>query len=66
MRGMSKGINCLRLRFSEFIIVYAFSRLSVGDRTMNLEIYSQKSIASSSRSTTQESTAEPKLGDKLR
>jgi hypothetical protein len=40
MGGMSKGIDCLRLRFSEFIIVYTFCRLALGYGVVNLESYS--------------------------
>jgi hypothetical protein len=40
MGGMSKYIDCLQLRFSEFIIVYAFCRLALGDGEANLESYS--------------------------
>jgi hypothetical protein len=60
-RGMSKGINCLRLRFSEFVTVYA-----LGDGMMNLESYSRKSTARSSRSMTHQSTAKAELGEELR
>jgi hypothetical protein len=66
MEGMSKGINCTRLRFSEFVTVYAFCRLALGDGTMNLESYSHKSTAISSRSMTHQSVAEAKLGEELR
>jgi hypothetical protein len=31
MGGMSKGIDYFRLRFNEFVIVYAFCRLALGD-----------------------------------
>jgi hypothetical protein len=46
MGGMSKGINYLQLRFSEFITVYSFCKLALGDGMVNLESYSQKSTAS--------------------
>jgi hypothetical protein len=66
MGGISKGINCLWLRFSEFIIVYAFCKLSLGGGTTNLESYSWRSTASSSCSTTHQSAAEAELGEELR
>jgi hypothetical protein len=66
MRGMLKRINYLRLRFSEFISVYAFCRLDLGDRTSNLESYSQKSTSSSSRSMTHQSIIEAEMGKELR
>jgi hypothetical protein len=40
MGGMSKGIGCIWLRFSEFITIYAFCRLALGDGVANLESYS--------------------------
>jgi hypothetical protein len=64
--GMSKGINCLQLRFSEFVTVITFCRLALGDGMLNLGSYNQKSTASSSRSTTHQSTAEAELGEELR
>jgi hypothetical protein len=63
--GMSKGINCLRLRFSEFVTVYTFCRLALDDGTVNLESYSQKSTVSSSRGMTHQSTIEVELGEEL-
>jgi hypothetical protein len=65
MRGMSKGIDYLLLRFSEFITLYAFCRLAFGDGVANLESYSQKSIANSSQRVTRESV-ESQLGEELR
>jgi hypothetical protein len=55
MGGISKGINCLQLRFSEFITVYAFCRLALGDGVANIESYSRKSTTSSPRSATHQS-----------
>jgi hypothetical protein len=55
MRGMSKGIDCLWLRFSEFITLYAFCRLALADGVANLKSYSWKSTASSSHSATRQS-----------
>jgi hypothetical protein len=66
MGGMSKGINCLQLRFSEFVTVITFCRLALGDGMLNLGSYNQKSTASSSRSTTHQSAAEAELGEELR
>jgi hypothetical protein len=66
MGGMSKGVNCLRLRFKEFVTVYAFCRLALGGGTTNLESYSQKSTACSSRCTTHQSTVKAELGEELR
>jgi hypothetical protein len=66
MGGMSKGINCLRLRFCEFVTVYTFCRLALGDETMNFESYSRKSTASSLCNTTCQSTVEAELGEELR
>jgi hypothetical protein len=66
MGDMSKGIICLRLRFSEFVTVYTFCRLVLGDGTMNLESYSQKSTANSSCSTTHQSVTEAELDEELR
>jgi hypothetical protein len=40
MGGMSKSIDCPRLRFSEFVTVYAFYRLALGDGVANLKSYS--------------------------
>jgi hypothetical protein len=65
MGGMSKGINYLRLRFNEFVTVYAFCRLALGDGAANLESYSQKSTASSSHNMTHQS-AKVELGEELR
>jgi hypothetical protein len=66
MGGMSKDINCLRLRFSEFVTVYAFYRLALRNGTTNLESYSQKSTAISSCSMTHQSSVEAELGEELR
>jgi hypothetical protein len=66
MGGMSKDINCLQLRFSEFITFYAFCRLVLGERTTNLESYSRKFTISSSRITTRQSATEAKLCEELR
>jgi hypothetical protein len=66
MGGMSKGVNCLRLRFSKFTTVYAFCRLALGNGTMNLESYSRKSTAYSSRCTTHQSATKAELGEELR
>jgi hypothetical protein len=66
MGGMSKGVNCLRLRFSKFATVYAFCRHALGDGTMNLESYSRKSTAYSSRCTTHQSAMKAELGEVLR
>jgi hypothetical protein len=65
MGGMSKGINCLRLRFSEFIIVYAFCILALGDRTPNLDSYNRKSTASSSHNRVTQQSDEAELSEKL-
>jgi hypothetical protein len=65
MGGMSKGINYLQLRFSEFVKVYTFCGLSFGDGTANLESYNRKSTASSSRNTTHQSAVGAKLGEEL-
>jgi hypothetical protein len=65
MGDMSKGIDCPRLRFSELVIVYAFCRLALGDRMVNLKSYSLKSTTSSSHSVTHQST-EVELGEELR
>jgi hypothetical protein len=64
MGGMSKGINYLQLRFTEFITVYAFCRLAFGDGNVNLDSYSRKSTASSSCNMTHQST-EAELGKEL-
>jgi hypothetical protein len=37
---MSKGIDYLQLRFSPFVIVYAFCKLTLGDGVANLKSYS--------------------------
>jgi hypothetical protein len=66
MGGMSIGINCLQLRFSEFMTVYAFCRLALDDGTTNLESYSQKSTLSSSWSMTHQSFSKTELGEELR
>jgi hypothetical protein len=66
MGGMPKDINCLRLRFSEFITFYAFCRLVLGDETTNLESYSRKFTINSSRITTRQSATEAKLCEELR
>jgi hypothetical protein len=60
------SINYLRLRFSEFVTVYTFCRLALGDGTMNLESYSRKSTASSSHITTHQSAAKVELDEELR
>jgi hypothetical protein len=66
MGGMSKAINCLRLRFSEFIIVYAFYKLALGDGMANLDNYCQKSTTSSSRNRETHQSTEAELGEELR
>jgi hypothetical protein len=65
MGGMSKGINCLRLRFTEFVIVYAFCILALGDGMVNLDSYSRKSTASSSRSRMTRQSSKDELGEEL-
>jgi hypothetical protein len=40
MGGMSKGMDWLQLRFTEFITVYAFCIVALGDGVVNLESYS--------------------------
>jgi hypothetical protein len=64
MRDMSKGINSLRLRFSEFVTFYIFCRSSLNDGMANLESYSCKFTAISSHSVTRQST-EAKLNKEL-
>jgi hypothetical protein len=64
MGGMSKGIDCLWLSFSEFITVYAFCTLTLGDGVANVESYSQKSTANSSCSVTCQSV-KAQLGEEL-
>jgi hypothetical protein len=52
MGGMLKGIDCLQLRFSEFVTIYAFCILSLDDGVAILESYRQKSTAGYSHSVT--------------
>jgi hypothetical protein len=66
MGGMTKGINCLRLRFSDFVTIYAFYILALGGITLNLETYSRKSTANSSCSMIHQSAIEAELGEELR
>jgi hypothetical protein len=61
MEGISKGINCLRLRFSKFITIYTFCRLALGDGTTNLESWSWKPTASSSHNTSHQRAAKAEL-----
>jgi hypothetical protein len=65
MGGMSKGIDYLWLRFSEFVTFYTFCRLALNEGVANLESYSWKSIVSSSHCMTRQSV-EAELGEELR
>jgi hypothetical protein len=44
MGGMLKGIDCLQLRFSEFVTIYAFCILSLDDGVAILESYRLRSL----------------------
>jgi hypothetical protein len=63
--GLSKGMNYLQLRFSEFITIYAFCRLALGDGVANFESCSRKSTTNSSHSVTRQG-ADAELGEELR